>query len=103
MQLTYVHVVSLEETHFVETYSAESLQEYFSAQCEAFLAWAEQEDGHRETRDQWAVNWLFPFQNFAQANESLPTRCILPAETVTLASASDYRHWENAGHPFPAG
>ena len=64
VQLTYVHVVSLEETHFVETHSAESLQQYFSAQCEAFLEWAEQEDRHRETRDQWARELAFPFSEF---------------------------------------
>ena len=40
------------------------LTKYFSAQCEAFLAWAEQEDGHRETRDQWASELAFPFPEF---------------------------------------
>ena len=52
LALVYFDVTSQKETLLLETHRAEALREFFEAQCQCFIAWAEQELAHRAERDQ---------------------------------------------------
>ena len=52
LALVYFDVTRQKETLLLETHRAEALREFFEAQCQRFLAWAEQELAHRAQRDQ---------------------------------------------------
>ncbi|WP_410962126.1 hypothetical protein, partial [Salmonella sp. SAL4457] len=43
LALVYLEVGSQKETRFVERVRADELRLFFESQCQAFLAWAEQE------------------------------------------------------------
>ena len=62
--LVYLDVGTQQETVFTERCSADDLREHFEAQCQRFIAWAEQQVAHRAARDT-ALNALaFPFGGF---------------------------------------
>ena len=71
LALTYVHVVSLEETQDIETLSAQALNEHFNQSCEDFLAWAESEATHRHKRDEFCRQLDFPFEQFRPGQREL--------------------------------
>ncbi|HBO4271131.1 TPA: ATP-dependent DNA helicase, partial [Pseudomonas aeruginosa] len=48
LALVYLEVGSQKETRFVERVRADELRLFFESQCQAFLAWAEQELAHRQ-------------------------------------------------------
>ena len=43
LALVYLDIANLQETPLTEHFTAASLKDYFEAQCERFLAWADQE------------------------------------------------------------
>ncbi|MCQ2029010.1 ATP-dependent DNA helicase [Stutzerimonas zhaodongensis] len=69
--LVYFDVVTQKETLLVETFSAETLQDFFVAQCRAFIAWAEQEQSHRAERDQALRAMRFPYGEFRLGQRQL--------------------------------
>ena len=104
LALVYLDIASLQETSITERFTATSLQAYFEAQCERFLAWAGQELLHRETRDASLTALQFPHAGFragqhdlasAVYKASLAGKCLMaqaptgidqaaPIETVAL-------------------
>lgn len=71
VSLVYFDIVSQRETVFTEACSAEALREHFEAQCRRFLAWAEQEVAHRESRDQALAALRFPHEQFRTGQREL--------------------------------
>ena len=75
LALVYFDIATQEETAFVETHSAESLRVFFEDRCRDFLAWAEQELAHRDSRDRSLAALAFPHPTFRTGQREL-------AETV---------------------
>ena len=71
LALVYLDIASLQETTLAEHFTAASLQAYFEAQCERFLAWAHQELLHRETRDASLTALQFPHAGFRAGQHDL--------------------------------
>lgn len=71
LALVYFDIASQQETTFVETHSAESLRVFFEACCRDFLAWAEQELEHRNSRDQSLAALAFPHPSFRSGQREL--------------------------------
>jgi DNA excision repair protein ERCC-2 len=71
LALVYLDIASLQETTLAEHFTASSLQAYFEAQCERFLAWARQELLHRETRDASLTALQFPHAGFRAGQHDL--------------------------------
>lgn len=71
LALVYLDIASLQETSITEHFTAASLQAYFEAQCERFLAWARQELLHRETRDASLTALQFPHAGFRAGQHDL--------------------------------
>lgn len=69
--LVYLDVGTQQETMFTERCSADDLRQHFEAQCQRFIAWAEQQVAHRTARDA-ALNALgFPFGGFRTGQRPL--------------------------------
>ncbi|WP_277183749.1 ATP-dependent DNA helicase [Caballeronia sp. BR00000012568055] len=69
--LVYFDIVDQKEMVIVETETAAQLKAHFEAQCERFIAWAEQEIAHRTSRDS-ALNALaFPHADFRAGQRAL--------------------------------
>jgi len=73
LALVYFDIASLHETLLTEHFTAASLQAFFEAHCERFLAWAEQELVHRETRDTALAALQFPYDGFRAGQHDLAT------------------------------
>ena len=71
LALVYFDVVSLQETPLTEHFTAASLKAYFEAQCERFLAWADQELAHRLARDAALDALTFPHTSFRPGQREL--------------------------------
>jgi DNA excision repair protein ERCC-2 len=69
--LVYFDIATQKETLLVETYSAESLKQYFEQQCECFIAWADQESQHRASRDAALTDLNFPYAEFRNGQRQL--------------------------------
>ena len=71
LALVYFDIATADESPLVEHFTAAALKEYFQAQCELFLAWAERELAHRTARDA-ALNALaFPHDSFRPGQREL--------------------------------
>ena len=71
LALVYFDIATQQETTFVETHSAESLCVFFEARCRDFLAWAEQELEHRNSRDLSLSALAFPHPSFRTGQREL--------------------------------
>lgn len=71
LSLVYFDVASLQETPLTEHHTAHELRQYFEAQCERFLAWAEQEMAHRQARDAALATLTFPHADFRPGQRAL--------------------------------
>ena len=71
LALVYFDIASLQETLLAEHFTAASLQEFFEAHCELFLAWANQELQHRDARDAALKALQFPYAGFRAGQHDL--------------------------------
>ena len=71
LTLVYFDVASTQETPLTEHFTAAALKDYFEAQCERFLAWAEQELAHRQARDAALTALAFPHPSFRPGQREL--------------------------------
>ncbi|MDU0789113.1 ATP-dependent DNA helicase [Pseudomonas aeruginosa] len=71
LALVYLEVGSQKETRFVERVRADELRLFFESQCQAFLAWAEQELAHRQRRDRELAALRFPHAEFRPGQRQL--------------------------------
>ena len=71
LALVYFDIGSGKETVLAETHSAAALKQFFEAQCERFLAWAEQELAHRAERDAALTALRFPHAAFRPGQREL--------------------------------
>lgn len=87
--LVYLDVGTQQETVFTERCSADDLRQHFEAQCQRFIAWAEQQVAHRAARDAALDTLAFPFGGFpcwpASAGPRLCTRPQWPAAACCRA------------------
>lgn len=71
LALVYFDVTSQKETVLHEDHEAAALASYFDALCGRFLAWAEQELGHRRGRDAALAGLTFPHADFRPGQRQL--------------------------------
>jgi DNA excision repair protein ERCC-2 len=71
LALVYFDITTEQETVFQEQHSAESLEEYFLAQCQRFIGWARQETAHRSARNARLETLRFPFPDFHAGQREL--------------------------------
>ncbi|WP_438456136.1 ATP-dependent DNA helicase [Vreelandella venusta] len=71
LALVYLEISSGQETLLAHEASANDLQAFFTAQCQRFLAWAEQESAHRQRRDKWLATLTFPYPDFRPGQRAL--------------------------------
>lgn len=71
LALVYFDIASTQETPLIEHFTAAVLKDYFEAQCELFLAWAERELGHRMARDAALNQLTFPHSTFRPGQREL--------------------------------
>ncbi len=71
LQLVYFNVDDEDETPLLETHSAASLIAFFEAQCECFIAWADQQLAHRQARDAALAQAAFPHETFHAGQRTL--------------------------------
>ncbi|MDD2177551.1 ATP-dependent DNA helicase [Acidovorax sp. D2M1] len=69
--LVYLDVGTQQETVFTERCSADDLRQHFEAQCQRFIAWAEQQVAHRAKRDAALITLAFPFGGFRTGQRPL--------------------------------
>ena len=69
--LVYFDIVDQTESVLVETQTAEALATHFAAQCERFIAWAEQELAHGAARDDALRALVFPHADFRPGQRAL--------------------------------
>lgn len=69
--LVYLDVGTQQETVFTERCSANDLRQHFEAQCQRFIAWAEQQVAHRAARDAALTTLAFPFGDFRTGQRPL--------------------------------
>ncbi|MFY3385990.1 ATP-dependent DNA helicase [Paracidovorax sp. MALMAid1276] len=69
--LVYLDVGTQQETVFTERCSADDLRQHFEAQCQRFMAWAEQQVAHRAARDAALTTLAFPFGGFRTGQRPL--------------------------------
>ena len=81
LALVYLDIASERETLLTQPASAAELTAFFEAQCERFLAWAEQESEHRQQRDAALAELAFPHAEFRPGQREL-------AESVYKAAAT---------------
>ncbi len=71
LALVYYDIASGRETALVEQANAAQLREAFEAQCERFVAWAQQESAHRSARDAALENLRLPHTSFRLGQRDL--------------------------------
>lgn len=71
LRLVYVDAVSLVETVLEEVRSAADLEAAFAGRCRRFVAWAQQEAGHRLARDAGLAGLGFPLPAFRPGQRDL--------------------------------
>jgi DNA excision repair protein ERCC-2 len=71
LALVYFDVASQSEVELRQVFGADELEEVLTKRCEAFLAWARQEAGHREARDLALKKLAFPEQTFRAGQRDL--------------------------------
>jgi DNA excision repair protein ERCC-2 len=71
LALVYYDIGSQSETVISELCSTDALRQYFEAQCERFLAWAEQEMAHRAARNEALSGLRFPHASFRPGQRQL--------------------------------
>ncbi len=69
--LVYLDVGTQQETVFTERCNADDLRQHFEAQCQRFIAWAEQQMAHRAARDAALTTLAFPFGDFRTGQRPL--------------------------------
>ncbi|ODS65736.1 MAG: ATP-dependent DNA helicase [Acidovorax sp. SCN 65-108] len=69
--LVYLDVGTQQETVFTEHCNADDLRQHFEAQCQRFIAWAEQQVAHRAARDAALTTLAFPFGGFRTGQRPL--------------------------------
>ncbi|PIF17534.1 MULTISPECIES: ATP-dependent DNA helicase [unclassified Acidovorax] len=69
--LVYLDVGTQQETVFTERCNADDLRQHFEAQCQRFIAWAEQQVAHRVARDAALTTLAFPFGDFRTGQRPL--------------------------------
>ena len=69
--LVYLDVGTQQETVFTERCSADELRQHFEAQCQRFIAWAEQQVTYRAARDTALSTLAFPFGGFRTGQRPL--------------------------------
>lgn len=89
LALVYFDVVKQKETLLIEHYRREELEVFFSACCERFLQWADQELAHRSARDAALAALSFPHAAFRAGQRELAEAVYQSACTarVLLAQA----------------
>ncbi|MDN6321703.1 MAG: ATP-dependent DNA helicase, partial [Halomonas sp.] len=71
LTLVYLEIASGKESLLSQEASADELQAFFADQCQCFLAWAEQEAGHRQRRDSRLQTLRFPHTTFRPGQREL--------------------------------
>ncbi len=71
LALVYFDIASQKETVLAEEHDAAALRAIFERQCDAFLAWAEQELAHRAARDAGLKALRFPHPSFRPGQREL--------------------------------
>jgi DNA excision repair protein ERCC-2 len=71
LALVYFDVASQSEVELLQVYGAEDLDELLAQRCDAFVAWARQEAGHRDARDAALKQLAFPQQTFRAGQRDL--------------------------------
>ncbi len=71
LTLVYLDITSGKETLLSQDASAAELQAFFATQCQRFLAWAQQEAGHRQRRDSSLQTLRFPHATFRPGQREL--------------------------------
>ncbi|QNU63351.1 ATP-dependent DNA helicase [Vreelandella titanicae] len=71
LTLVYLDIASGKETLISQEATADELQAFFAEQCQRFLAWAEQEAGHRQDRDSGLQTLRFPHAAFRPGQREL--------------------------------
>ncbi|TAG34321.1 MAG: ATP-dependent DNA helicase [Polaromonas sp.] len=71
LAIVYLDMASLQETPLSEHFTAAVLKDYFQAQCERFLVWADQELAHRAARDAALAALAFPHTSFRPGQREL--------------------------------
>lgn len=71
LALVYFDIGSQQETLLSELFTADTLKQYFEAQCEKFLCWARQELAHRIARDDALQELNFPHASFRPGQRDL--------------------------------
>lgn len=71
LALVYFDVASQTEVELRQVYGAEELEEVLAQRCDAFLAWALQEAGHRDARDTALRKLAFPLESFRAGQREL--------------------------------
>ena len=71
LALVYFDIGNQQETLLSELFTADTLQQYFEAQCEKFLLWARQELAHRALRDAGLQALAFPHPSFRAGQRDL--------------------------------
>ncbi|MBL7091227.1 ATP-dependent DNA helicase [Acidovorax sp.] len=91
--LVYLDVGTQQETVFTEHCNADDLRQHFEAQCQRFIAWAEQQVAHRAARDAALTTLAFPFGDFrigqrplaeAVYKTAVAGRCLLAQATTGI-------------------
>lgn len=100
--LVYFDVTSQKETLLLETHCAEALREFFEAQCQRFIAWAEQELAHRAERDQALRALAFPHAEMRSGQRQLAEAVYKAACTgATLLAQAPTGIGKTLGTLFP--
>ncbi|HET8790586.1 MAG TPA: DEAD/DEAH box helicase, partial [Modicisalibacter sp.] len=81
LALVYFDIVSQRETVIGETFTAQSLREFFEQQCERFIDWAERELAHCSARDQALGELRFPHADFRTGQRPLAEAVYKAAST----------------------
>jgi DNA excision repair protein ERCC-2 len=81
LALVYFDVASQTEVELRQVFGADELEQVFAQRCNAFVAWAEQEAGHRAARDGALKALAFPEETFRAGQREL-------AEAVYRAAAN---------------
>jgi DNA excision repair protein ERCC-2 len=81
LALVYFDVASQSEVELLQVFGAADLEEILAQRCDAFVAWAKQETGHRNARDAALKELAFPQDAFRTGQRGL-------AEAVYRAAAN---------------
>ncbi len=71
LAVVYFNVLTQKESVFREAFTAAQLQAFFALQCGRFVAWAQQEEAHREARDASLERLTFPYPQFRRGQRQL--------------------------------